>query len=147
MKNVQVIVLAAGKGTRMQSDLPKALTPLRGKPFLNYVLDAIEGVGLSNKPVVVTGYKRELLAPHIPESHTVVVQEEQLGTGHAVKITRDAVGEDVDIAVVLFADQPLVTSTTIRNLIKKHIEASDATITMATTDIGDYDEWRKDAFV
>jgi bifunctional UDP-N-acetylglucosamine pyrophosphorylase/glucosamine-1-phosphate N-acetyltransferase len=145
MENVQIIILAAGKGTRMESDRPKALTPLRDKPFLKHVLSAVEGVGLPKKPIIVVGHKKEDVMSEIGGGYNYAIQEEQLGTGHAVKIAREHVGEDVDTIVVLFSDQPLMKTNTIVELIDKH-RAHGATITMATTDIGDYDEWRKDAF-
>lgn len=145
MENVQIIILAAGKGTRMESDRPKALTPLRDKPFLKHVLSAVAGVGLPKKPIIVVGHKKEDVIEEIGGGYNYAIQEEQLGTGHAVKIARKHVGEDVDTIVVLFSDQPLMKTNTIVELIDKH-HAHGATITMATTDIGDYQEWRKDAF-
>lgn len=145
MKNVQIIILAAGKGTRMESDLPKALTPLAGKPFIDYVLSEVQKLNPAEKPIVVVGHKKEEVIKVLRDSHRHVVQDELLGTGHAVKITKAHIGEHIDTVVVLFADQPLMKSETIKKLIEEHVDKG-AILTMATADIGDYSEWRRDAF-
>ena len=146
MENVQIIILAAGKGTRMQSELPKALTPLRGMPFLVHVLAAVKDIGISEKPIFVVGHKKDQVINTIGGEYQYAHQDEQLGTGHAVKITEQHIGKDKDVIVVLFSDQPLMRGATIKKLIEEHRNNPDAILTMATTEITDFNEWRKDAF-
>jgi bifunctional UDP-N-acetylglucosamine pyrophosphorylase/glucosamine-1-phosphate N-acetyltransferase len=144
--NVQVIVLAAGKGKRMESDRPKALTPLHGKTFLHHQLERIEKAGFTHKPIVVVGHKKEdVLEALGHEAYPYAVQDEQLGTGHATRMAQHLIPNEVETVIVLFADNPLVRPETIRELAKKR-EETKAPVVMATTDIGDYNEWRGEAF-
>jgi bifunctional UDP-N-acetylglucosamine pyrophosphorylase/glucosamine-1-phosphate N-acetyltransferase len=144
--NVQVIVLAAGKGKRMESDRPKALTPLHGKTFVEHQLDRISKAGFTHKPIVVVGHKKEdVLLALGHEAYPYAVQDEQLGTGHATRMAEHLVPNEVETVIVLFADNPVVRPETIVELAKKRIETK-APVVMATTDIGDWNEWRKDAF-
>ena len=108
---VAVIVLAAGKGTRMKSGLPKVLHRIAGKTMLQHVLDSVETIA-PEKVVIVIGPELEAYETNL-RPHAVVVQEERLGTAHAVLRARDALeGFEGDI-VVVFGDTPLLTSDTI----------------------------------
>jgi len=75
------VILAAGKGTRMKSSLPKVLQPVLGKPMIYYAQESLSN--LENK-YVITGYESELVSSHIFDGYKIVEQKEQLGTGHAV---------------------------------------------------------------
>lgn len=89
MDEIQIIILAAGLGKRMQSkDLPKALTLLRGKPLVSYLLDSIKKSGVCAKPVIVVGKMAEKVKAELGPAYTYVLQAEQLGTGHAVMTTK-----------------------------------------------------------
>jgi bifunctional UDP-N-acetylglucosamine pyrophosphorylase/glucosamine-1-phosphate N-acetyltransferase len=101
--NTQIIILAAGHGKRMQSELPKALTPLLGKPFIQYVLDAISQSGVCNDPIIVIGQKGDQVRSTLGEGYKYAIQEEQLGTGHAVMIA-EHMTERKDTVLVLYAD-------------------------------------------
>ena len=83
--------MAAGKGTRMKSDLPKVLYPVFGKPIIDYVLDALEKAGVE-RVIVVVGYRGEMVREALTGRKNVefAVQAEQLGTGHAVMCCRGA---------------------------------------------------------
>lgn len=123
------IVLAAGKGTRMKSDLPKVLFPACGRPIVEYVLDALDQAGV-DRIVVVVGYRadavREALA-HRPNLE-YVVQEEQLGTGHAVMICRDQlVGHDGPV-LVLAGDSPMIQTSSLAKLLAYYDEHRPASI-------------------
>lgn len=145
-KNVQVIVLAAGMGKRMESDRPKALTPLHGSTFLEHQLTRIERAGFTHKPIVVVGHKKEdVMAALGHDAYPFAHQTEQLGTGHATRMAENLVPEAVDTVVVLFADNPIVRPETIKELARKQQETG-APVVMATTEIPDWNEWRKDAF-
>ncbi len=136
----QIIILAAGHGKRMQSELPKALTPLHGKPFISHVLTAIEESGVCSNPTIVIGKKGDQVRDTLGPVYTYAIQEEQLGTGHAVMIA-ESDGNDADIVMVLYADHPLVSADTIKKLKDTHIETG-ATLTMATAIVPDFNEWR-----
>ena len=114
----KVVVLAAGKGTRFKSDLPKVLHKLLGKPMLWYVVRSAKEAG-ADEVVVVVGHKRELveefLRREFPEVK-VAVQEEQLGTGHAVKCAASFLKGYSGKVVVLNGDTPLVRSEDIKRL-------------------------------
>jgi len=141
MSNTQIIILAAGHGKRMQSELPKALTPLHGKPFIKHVLGAIEASGVCDNPIIVIGQKGDQVRDVLGQSYSYAVQSEQLGTGHAVMIAED-IAKEADTIVVLYADHPLVSDETIKNLINTHKEKG-AILTMATALVPDFLDWRK----
>lgn len=139
--NTQIIILAAGHGKRMQSELPKALTPLSGKPFIQYVLDAISQSGVCNDPIIVIGQKGDQVRSTLGEGYKYAIQEEQLGTGHAVMIS-EHMAEGKDTVLVLYADHPLVSSGTIKNLVNIH-KKENAVLSMATAKVEDFNDWRQ----
>lgn len=143
-KKTEIIVLAAGQGKRMQSDLPKVLVQFLGKPFIRHVLDQFTQHDLPS-PTIVVGYKKELVMEELGDQYRYAIQTEQLGTGHAVTSAREIVSPDADTIVVLYADQPLLNGKTIKDMIDRH-HASGATLTMATVPLPDYDDWRGEAF-
>jgi len=112
---IQPIILAGGKGTRMESELPKVLVPLGGKPMIEYVLDTVESVGALLKPLVVVGYKKELVMESLGERCSYVVQEEQLGTGHAVSCAMPSV--TAPYVCILYGDMPFVDNKDINAMI------------------------------
>ena len=114
---IQAVVLAAGKGTRMGSDLHKVLHSLAGKPMLAHVLDNLKKLDASNT-VVVVGAGREQITNMFPNIKTVI-QEEQLGTGHAVLAAKNAIAQDSSVTLVLYGDVPLVSADTMQTLCNK----------------------------
>ncbi len=132
---VASVVLAAGKGTRMRSDLPKCLHPVAGVPMVELVVEALrEGVG--GRVLVVVGHRGELLARALGEGAETVWQREQLGTGHAVGMAREALAGFEGDVVVAAGDTPLITPATLRGLLAKH-RASGAALTVATAMLDD----------
>lgn len=133
------IVLAAGKGTRMKSDLPKVMHSANGRPMVEWVVDAAGAVGCS--PVVlVVGHGADLVRGHFAgrAGTEFVTQMPQLGTGHAVDMARPLherglLGEET---LVLCGDGPLIRPETLRVLLSTH-RASGASATLATAVIGD----------
>ena len=142
MHNIQVIILAAGKGKRMESDLPKALTVLKGKPFIDYVFESLKSVSLSHEPVVVVGHKHEDLRAHLGENKKYAHQKEQLGTGHAVALAESYIAKDVEAVLILYADHPLLKGETIKTLIETHLRKNPI-ITMGTAHVEDFEGWRE----
>lgn len=141
MENVQIIILAAGKGTRMNSPLPKALINLAGKPFLGHILDKISHVGFTNKPIVVVSYKKEDVEKEFAGRCIFVEQIQPLGTANAVLATKDSISPETKTLLVLYTDHPLISEETIKNLIDKQIETK-AKIVMGTAVLPDFEDWR-----
>lgn len=139
-ESVSAIVLAAGKGTRMNSDLPKVCHPIGGRPMVCAVVDACLEAGC-DRVIAVVGYKHELVREALAEYGDRVefaMQEEQLGTGHAVRCAADAyadadAGHDV---FVLCGDGPLIRPGTLATLLARHRDRS-ASATLATSVIPD----------
>jgi len=125
-----IVILAAGKGTRMKSDLPKVLHQVAARPMLAYSLDLAAAVS-DMPPVVIVGYKADEVKAAVQTPATFVEQTEQLGTGHAVMQAQDALQGKADTVMVYFADMPLITPETVRRIQTKHQETG-ATVTMLT---------------
>jgi bifunctional UDP-N-acetylglucosamine pyrophosphorylase/glucosamine-1-phosphate N-acetyltransferase len=127
--NTQLIILAAGKGTRMNSEKPKVLVDLKGKPLIKHLLDRVSGFFSGIKPVVVVGYKREEVITELGEEYIYATQDEQLGTGHAASCGLEkATAENV---VILYGDMPFISPTTLQRLSQTHTE-SESMFSMLT---------------
>jgi bifunctional N-acetylglucosamine-1-phosphate-uridyltransferase/glucosamine-1-phosphate-acetyltransferase GlmU-like protein len=138
---IKIVILAAGKGTRMKSEEPKALTMFKNKPFLRHILDTIKQLDPNIKPIIVVGYKKERIKEVLGDGHLYTEQTQQLGTGHAVMSAKKALDSNHKIVVVISADQPLVSKETIERIIQKHLE-KNPTITLATVTVPDFEDWR-----
>ncbi|WP_375251125.1 bifunctional UDP-N-acetylglucosamine diphosphorylase/glucosamine-1-phosphate N-acetyltransferase GlmU [Sphingomonas sp.] len=122
---VAVIVLAAGKGTRMKSDLHKVLHPIAGRPMLLHLLDNAATLSPERTVVVVGAGREEVEAAVAPLGATIAQQAEQLGTGHAVMQAEQALaGFDGDV-LILYGDVPLVQPATMRAMVER-LHAADA---------------------
>jgi len=142
MQKIEVVVLAAGYGKRMQSEVPKVLIPLHGKPLLGHVLDAVTASGVCDHPVVVVGQRRELVMETFGPAYRYVTQEEQLGTGHAVLSTAPMLEGKTEHIMVLYGDQPFTSPETVRTMAEYHMSHGGA-MTMATVALPDFEGWRK----
>ena len=114
---LDIIVLAAGLGKRMRSDLPKVLHSLAGRPLLGHVLDTVRALG-PRRIFVVHGHGAEAVRAAFAEVSGVewVLQAEQLGTGHAVQQAAARLAGDAD-ALILYGDVPLVRPETLKRLL------------------------------
>src|SRR5690554_2482609 len=133
MANLKVVLLAAGKGKRMKSELPKVLHPVCGLPMVQYVIEAAREVS-AEKPLVVVGYKGQEVTGVLGEQAEYFWQKEQLGTGHAVKIACSGLGEFNGDLLVLYGDTPLVTVAPLRKLIARH-KQEKAAVTLLSTEV------------
>ena len=120
-----LIILAAGKGTRMNSDLPKVLHPIAHASMLEHAMAAGRALD-PERNVVVAGHEAELVraaVAEIDETAQVVLQEEQLGTGHAVQQAREALQGFVGDVVVLYGDTPFVSQDTLERMVSARSRA------------------------
>ncbi|HOV79147.1 MAG TPA: bifunctional UDP-N-acetylglucosamine diphosphorylase/glucosamine-1-phosphate N-acetyltransferase GlmU [Bacillota bacterium] len=131
--NLAAVVLAAGKGTRMKSRLPKVLHKLCGKPMLSYVVEAASAAGVQ-KIVVVVGHGADLVAREVEGAALVAVQSEQLGTGHALMQAGPHFGGFSGQILVLCGDIPLISPATLAGLVESH-RASGAAATVMTAEV------------
>jgi UDP-N-acetylglucosamine diphosphorylase/glucosamine-1-phosphate N-acetyltransferase len=119
------VILAAGKGTRMKDPtIAKVMYQILGKPMIHYVADLALALGM-NRVIVVVGYQKEAVTEYLKASHSsavCVVQEEQLGTGHAVMQARNALDGFQGHVIVLSGDVPLLTKESVNALIAYHLE-------------------------
>lgn len=129
--NIAVIILAAGKSTRMKSETPKVLHNLCGRPILGYVLDLV--ASLKPKQVVaVLGFKQELVRKIIPKGVGISVQKKLIGTADAVKTGLTALKGFKGTVLVLYGDNPLLKKETLKKILDYHIENNvDATLLTA----------------
>ena len=135
MKETLAIIIAAGKGTRMKSDKPKALHEIFGKPLLEWIIKAVISAGIS-RILVVVGHQGERVKEAFKSFNLAWVnQHEQLGTAHAVKTTRTYLGDFSGNIVILPGDAPLIKAKTIRDLLTRHCKHEpDCTILTAKLD-------------
>ena len=114
---VTAVLLAAGQGTRMKSSLPKVLHPLCGKPMLWHVLEALKSAA-TEKPVVVIGHGADAVKKYLGDSADCVLQEPQLGTGHAAMQAEALLRDKTDYVIVTYADMPLLRGETFKRLVE-----------------------------
>jgi bifunctional UDP-N-acetylglucosamine pyrophosphorylase/glucosamine-1-phosphate N-acetyltransferase len=114
---ITAVLLAAGQGTRMKSDLPKVLHPLCGKPMIWHVLQALQAAA-TEKPVVVVGHGAQQVIEYLGDSAECVLQEPQLGTAHAAMQAEPVLRDKTDLVIVTYADMPLLRSETFQQLVE-----------------------------
>ncbi len=122
---LKAVILAAGKGTRMKSDLPKVVHTIEDRCLVDYVVDAAKAAGADDICLVV-GYQADVVKGSIANKDVkYAMQEEQLGTGHAVKCAKDFIGVEGE-TLILFGDTPLITAETLKRLLIHHKENGNA---------------------
>lgn len=139
---VGVVILGAGEGKRMKSEgVPKVLVPLHGKPMISHILETLHSVHADPHPIIVVGYKAEVVKSALGNGYSYAFQAEQLGTGHAVMQARELADGRFDHLVVLYGDQPHITADVVNKLIETHLRER-ATMTLMTIAVPDFETWR-----
>jgi bifunctional UDP-N-acetylglucosamine pyrophosphorylase/glucosamine-1-phosphate N-acetyltransferase len=139
---LQPIILAAGRGTRMGSDLPKTLCVVAGKPMLAHILHTLTQAGNCLPPIVVVGYKGEEVKTFVGGAGLTVEQTELSGTGTAAKIALAAIPHDAQKVLIMYGDHPFITPESVRAIEAAHDKAG-ATITLGTVTVQDFSDWRR----
>ncbi len=126
------IVLAAGKGTRMKSELPKVLCEASGRPLVEYVLDTLRAAGVE-RLVAVVGYKAELVKERLSKYDNIefALQSEQLGTGHAVMMCRELIANHHGPVIVVAGDSPMLQASSVKSLLAE-FDSSDPACILGT---------------
>lgn len=130
MENKYVIILAAGKGTRMKSKLYKVLHPVAGKPMVEHIIDQVEKTNPS-EVVTIVGHGAEAIKSHLGDRSNYALQAEQLGTGHAVMQAQELLEGKKGTTLVITGDTPLLTDETLTNLFDYH-QGKNASATILT---------------
>ncbi len=123
--NINAIILAAGKGTRMREDRPKVLTTIFGKSFIEYVIHSLRAAGVT-RIIPIVGFQAERVISILGPNFEYGIQNEQLGTGHAVKMARDYLFGQEGLTLIIAGDQPFIEPATIKALIQLHQNESNA---------------------
>ena len=136
-KELRVIILAAGKGTRMNSDLPKVLHKLQGKALIDYVIDESELLD-PKEIILVVGFKKEQVIKHTKNRIHLkyATQAEQLGTGHAVLQTKELLKNKKGHILILYGDVPNIKASTLMPIVDDHI-SNNRDLTLITAEIDD----------
>lgn len=130
LDRIAAVVLAAGKGTRMKSELPKVLFPVAGKPMLQHIVDTLNDVGITEMYVVV-GHGSDKVVETIKGPSAWVEQQEQLGTGHALAQAAVHLHCYPGHVLVLPGDAPLLTASTLRGLLEEHMKSKNASTVLS----------------
>lgn len=128
------IILAAGKGTRMESTYPKVVHKVCGKEMVNHVIDTSKSAGV-DETIVILGHGIDAVKEVLSDDVKIAIQEEQLGTAHAVMMANDYI-DDADTVVVLCGDTPLISEETLVEFFKHHDQNNNA-VTVLTTKVDD----------
>lgn len=143
----RIVILAAGKGTRMNSELPKVLVPLNGRPMIKYLMDSVVTSGVDSKPIVIVSPDNKEIVSQELKNYNIeyAIQEQQLGTGHAVACAQAALEKSdmsVDNIIVLYGDHPFLKSDSI----KKFSELDPKALTIMPTTLPDFDGWHQNFY-
>lgn len=131
----------------MNSELPKALVPLKGRPMIKYLIKSIKAAAIDPRPIIVVSPdNKEIISRELKDYNLeYVVQTEPLGTGHAVACAREAIergSQATKNVIVLYGDHPFLTSGSIKKISQINPDA----LTMMTTSLPDFNDWRKNFY-
>lgn len=141
---IKIVILAAGKGNRMNFNLPKALMLIKRKPMIEYLVKAIKKSGIDDEPIIVVSPDNEELIKKALSKYKCkyAIQKEQLGTGHALLCAEEEIGKKVDYVLCFYGDHPFFKPATIKRIAHSH----SGVITMMTTGVKDFKGWRKNFY-
>ena len=139
LDKIGIVILAAGHGTRMKSDIPKVMHQLGDKPLVAHVVDHAVESGCCEKPVVVVCKDHNQVQDYLGERAVYALQDKQLGTGHATLSAESLLRGQVDHVVVLYGDMPFVSADSISRLVERHLER-DNTITLMTVTVSNFED-------
>lgn len=125
------IVLAAGKGTRMKTALPKCAFPILKKPMIEYIMENIEK-SVIDETTLVVGHQKEIFYKMLENKVNFATQDQQLGTGHAVKVTKEVLGDKEGTTIIMLGDMPLVDYKVIDKVVSYHKDTGND-LTVLTT--------------
>ena len=127
--------MAAGKGLRMPDyDLPKVLYPIGGRPMIKYLLKTFEKIGIFS-PIIVVGYKKELVMKELGKDYEYAVQDEQLGTAHAVLSAKDALASHSGLTFIAYGDMPFWSTKTLEGMIELKTQTG-VVLVIASAEVG-----------
>ena len=135
----RIVILAAGKGTRMNSELPKVLVPLKGKAIIQYLLDSVVESGVDPRPCIVVSPDNIKIIKNALSDYNLeyIIQDKQLGTGHAVSCARGCLSSDTKNVLVLYGDHPFLSSESM----KKFVAAENNSLIITPTILPDFEDW------
>ena len=135
---IKSVILAAGKGTRMKSDISKVLHTIFDKALVGYVIEAVNKTGLADENYIIVGHQAESVEEYVNKNYSnskCVLQAEQLGTGHAVSMALPYLADFEGEVIILCGDTPLITEKTLREFVEYHRQYnSDLTVMSAIFD-------------
>lgn len=136
----KIVILAAGKGKRMECELPKVLVPLKGRPMIEYLVKACLESGVDSHPVVVVSPDNKELISQVLKKYDCLyaVQAEQLGTSHALACAKPLL-DSADEIISFYGDHPFVNPETIKKLANCH----NGMITLMTVVVSNFNDWQK----
>jgi len=133
-RSLAVVVMAAGKGTRMKSDLPKVLHDLGGRPMICHVLDIARELA-PDRLIVIVGYRKDLVMDAVKADDAIIVpQDDPQGTGHAILQTEGALTGFFGDVLILSGDVPLLPASVLKRFVEAH-QKSDAWLTLMTAEL------------
>lgn len=137
---MQIIVLAAGLGKRMHAEVPKVLVPIKGRPMIEYLIRSIISSGVCKKPIVVVSPDNNYIIKQALKDYDCqyAIQDKQLGTGHALACTKKLIDKETKRIISFYGDHPFVKADTI----KKLASCPQGIVTIMTTVISDFNDWR-----
>ncbi|MGI6392474.1 MAG: bifunctional UDP-N-acetylglucosamine diphosphorylase/glucosamine-1-phosphate N-acetyltransferase GlmU [Candidatus Izemoplasmatales bacterium] len=130
------IVLAAGKGTRMKTEMPKCAYPILRKPMIAYIVENLRNASMIDEIIVVVGHKHQIIRDILQDAVTYAFQEEQLGTAHAVMVTEPQITDLQGDTIILPGDMPLVNSCLLESAMREHHNRRND-LTLVTTNLDD----------
>jgi bifunctional UDP-N-acetylglucosamine pyrophosphorylase/glucosamine-1-phosphate N-acetyltransferase len=137
-----VVILAAGKGTRMKSNKLKVMHEIKNRPLIDFVIEQIEKLNLNIKPTLVVTNDDDAVQKYLGDRADYVEQKEKLGTGHAVQMAEEFLKNKAENILVLYGDMPFVDAESLKKLILKHLEEKNI-LTLATVKLNNFDSWQE----